>query len=174
MWFMKQSKTINNDFYKQQGFTLLELIVVIIIIGILSVSILPKFQSSQGYDEYAIRSETIVKLRALQLRAMQQTANSGGCTKPNILLDQTHLGIPDINPCGASPQFSSTWEPNATGVLIESNYSVYYETSFGYNPFNFDSLGRPTLACSGGCTISIQGSERLDIQIESQGYIHAN
>ena len=59
-----------------KGFTLIELIVVIVLLSIVSATVLPKFLSSKGFEEYTYRDELIIKLRAIQLRTMQQIQGS--------------------------------------------------------------------------------------------------
>lgn len=153
---------------KALGYTLLELIVVIILLGTLAATVLPKFQTSQGIEEYTYRSESITKLRALQLRAMQQT--SGVCHQ--VVIDETHLGKPNTNPCTTSAGISNGTEPDEVTVVIESNYDVEFDVPGGTLRFEFDQLGRPQNGCS-PCQIDIVGSERLSIRIEEEGYIHA-
>ena len=60
----------------EYGFTLIELIVVIILISIMAVTVLPKFFTSNGFEEFTYRDELITKLRAIQLRSMQQTTDT--------------------------------------------------------------------------------------------------
>ncbi len=154
----------------QQGFTLLELIVVIIIIGVLSVTVLPRFMDSKGFEEYSYRGEIITKLRAIQLRAMQE--ESSRC----VALNDKHFGEPsscDVN-TGAF-NFSSDYGQDIEDVLeikVQSNHSVTFSMKTGSVPFSFDKLGRP-VGCSGKCEIRITGSEELLVIIESEGFIHA-
>ena len=85
---MKPSTTSN----KIIGFTTIELVVTLIILGILSATIIPKFFTSNGFEEYAYRTEIISTLRAVQLRAMQQAQNSQ-CHTIKITPDGKMLGL---------------------------------------------------------------------------------
>ncbi len=156
---------------KNKGFTLIELVMTIIIIGILAVAVLPKFFDASGFEEYAYRAESISALRAIQQRAMQNT-NTSSCHQ--VLITAKVLGEPDDGVCSASaPSFGSNWALNAddnTSVII-SQASVSYQVAVGGQYFEFDSLGRPACLCT--VDIVIQGAESLTIRIEVEGYIHA-
>ncbi|MBA6414404.1 prepilin-type N-terminal cleavage/methylation domain-containing protein [Colwellia sp. 6M3] len=148
------------------GFTLIELIIVIIILGILSVTVVPKFFTAKGYSEYTYRSDAIAKLRLIQTKAMQQT-NSDYCHR--VLVTTTQLGTPDN--CGISPSFTSPWQQSASKLQIDINDNITFITNFSGNSFLFDNMGRPS--CSTPCVITIKGEQSISIQIESEGYIHA-
>ena len=57
----------------QHGFTLVELVTIIILIGILAVNVLPTFDGSASYEAHSHRAQLISALRLTQQRAMQQT-----------------------------------------------------------------------------------------------------
>jgi MSHA pilin protein MshC len=155
-----------------QGFTLIELIIVIIILGILSVTVAPKFFNAKGFSEYGYRTDVIAKLRLIQLKAMQQTqaipqANNSYCHR--VLLTATKLGTPDD--CDDTPNFDSTWQDSATKVKIADQDNVEFSSNITGNSFVFDSMGRPS--CAAPCQIIIIGEQTISVQIESEGYIHA-
>tara|TARA_R110000744_G_scaffold76431_8_gene151470 strand:- start:2492 stop:3001 length:510 start_codon:yes stop_codon:yes gene_type:complete len=148
------------------GFTLIELIIVIIILGILTITVAPKFFTSKGFSEYAYRTDVIAKLRLIQTKAMQQT-NSGYCH--SVLVTATKLGTPEN--CGSSPSFAAPWQDSASKLQIDSNDNITFGTNFTGNSFSFDSMGRPS--CAAPCIITISGEQSISVQIEAEGYIHA-
>lgn len=153
------------------GFTLIELIIVIIILGILSATIAPKFFSSTGLTEYTYRSDVIAKLRLLQTKRMQQTANDlGYCYQ--ILVNAKQLGVPSGD-CDDTPSFDTNWQPQATGVIVETADNITFSTNATNNVFEFDTMGRP-IDCNNVCSITITGEQELHIIIEKEGYIHAS
>ena len=167
------SQFIGNNYseYKAvKGFTLIELVIVILILAILSVTVVPKFLSSNGFSEYAYRSDAIAKLRLIQIKAMQQTGgNNTDCHQ--VLVTTKKLGAPDD--CDSSPSFTTNWDASLlpTGMEIDTKDDITFTTDFAGGTFSFDNLGRPD-SC-GPCIISIVGEETLKIQIETEGYIHA-
>lgn len=124
---------MNNNQAKYSGFTMIELIVVIIMLAIMAISIAPKFLNSTGFQEYTYRDDVINTLRAIQLRAMQQTGSSG-CNL--VLVTTKGLGIPKN--CIVS---SGGWQSAATSVEIEAGHDVTFDVSSGNYSFTFDGMG---------------------------------
>jgi MSHA pilin protein MshC len=159
----------NSYFYRQYGFTMIELIVVIIMIAIMAVTVIPKFFTSTGFQEYTYQAEVITKLRSIQLRAMQQTNSNNQCH--TVLVTKSALGIPE--PCdstlpdGWQGENIETDESGTTNVEIDPNHKVAF-SPIGFS-FTFDGMGRPS--CS-PCLITVIGDSTLKITIESEGYIH--
>ena len=167
----------------QLGLTLIELLTVIILIGILTVSVLPKFDGTASYEAHSHRAQLISALRLTQQRAMQQTdGNDGYCHQivfdndPNV----SRYGVPDRLDCTVT-SFAS-WQPDATGFEVDSKYQVSFGINGSTNPsaVTFDGMGRPISNaslgnnCAGGCLINVQsGIETLQISIEPEGYVHA-
>lgn len=56
------------------GFTLIELIIVVTLLGIISVTALPKFTGKSGAEETTTQDQMISVLRRMQNQAMQQTS----------------------------------------------------------------------------------------------------
>ena len=72
--------------------------------------------------------------------------------------------------------FPSTWQPDATGHVVDSNYDITFSVSFvGDAIISFDWMGRPLGGCANGCTIDVESAvETLTIEIEEEGYIHGS
>ena len=171
---------------RNSGFTLIELVTVIIIVGILAVSVAPKFDGTASYEAHSHRAQLISALRLTQQRAMQQTDTSDGYCH-QLIFDNDSLvsryGVPDRVDCAVTT-FSGLvpeWQPDATGFAVDNKYQVSFAIHGKTNPsaITFDSMGRPvsnvSIAnnCADGCIINVQSSiETLQIQIESEGYIH--
>ncbi len=160
----------------QYGFTLIELVVVIIIIGVLSVTVLPKFFNSKGFEEYAYRSEIVTKLRSIQLRAMQQSAANALCV--GVSSNGKNFGVPTSfnSNCTGGVSFDSNYGSSLNSTLeiaVNAKHDVTIAFANGSSPFGFDKWGRPITGCLGGCVININGSDTLQVRIESEGYIHA-
>jgi len=169
----------------QVGFTIIELITVIILIGILAVAVLSKFDGTASYEAHSHRAQLISALRLTQQRAMQQT-NSGYCHQ--IVFDDdinvSRYGVPNRLNCAITSfaGFVPKWQPDATGLEVDSKFQVSFAIKDKTNPsaIIFDGMGRPVdnpdiiNDCAGGCTINVNSSdETLQIKIEPEGYIHA-
>jgi MSHA pilin protein MshC len=160
------------DAKQHNGFTLVEVIVVIILVGILAATAANKFTGSDTFEAYSFRTSLISALRLTQQRAMQQTNTADGYCH-QIVIEAKRYGVPNRISCTTT--FPSGWTPDKTGIdLTSSNYSVTFAIASGGNVVGFDSMGRPQNNCSGGCVLNISSSvETVQIAIESEGYIHA-
>jgi len=136
-----------------KGFTLIELIVVIIVIGILAITVLPKFFNSKGFEEYTYQAQVVSTLRAIQQKAMQQT---------EVLATNCHQVIITATKLADNCDKSI--------VQVENNHSVIFSSS--NNSFTFDDNGKPE-AIATAIDITITGTSALKVRIESEGYIHA-
>lgn len=179
---------MNNN---QTGFTLIELVTVMILIGILAVNVLPKFDGTASYEAHSHRAQLISALRLTQQRAMQQTdPDAVAIGQPychQLIFDNTpnvsRYGVPNRLDCSVI-SFAS-WQPDETGFSVDGKYQVSFGIVGKANPsaVTFDSMGRPIANdsaslpnnCLGGCTINVQQgtNDPLQIKIESEGYIHA-
>ncbi|MEW6981166.1 Tfp pilus assembly protein FimT/FimU [Colwelliaceae bacterium 6471] len=157
------------------GFTIVELVTVIIIIGIMSVVVLPKFTGSDSFEPYAFRTQLISALRLTQQRAMQQT-NSTLCHQ--IIFNDSRYGVADRTNCSVTNISTlSETELGLTGAIVDTRYNIKFDVNGVSNKaVSFDGMGRPKGDCDGGCTINITQTatnETVSIKIESEGYIHA-
>ncbi len=153
------------------GFTLIELVVTIILLGIMVTTVIPRFLTSEGFAEYTYRDELIIKLRAIQLRSMQQTNNIACQT---ISFNSTQVGllatITNTNTC------DSDLAGDTTKVTISSSDSISFSISENLPSFSFSSMGRPV-----GCiakdpcdiTLTVTGSDSLSVFINEEGFIYA-
>lgn len=163
------------------GFTLVELIIVIVLLGIVSVTALPRFFDKAGVEEATVQDQFISVLRRMQNQAMQQT-EATFCHQ--LVLTPTQLGYPDSNECLTNPSLSTSAQDSglrfrlgATSTLVLSAFSGTDNSalSLPYS-FRFNSLGQPVnnnrepLA---GLRFVITGPVSYSICIEAEGYIHS-
>jgi MSHA pilin protein MshC len=153
--------------FPQSGFTLVELVTVIVIIGIIAVVAAPKFFSAQGFSERGYFDEV-----ASALRYAQKLSVATQClVQVNIAANRYDLFFPndtdadpttcDVSPAvyGASPVRSPAGQDNfaraaPNGVVIGNLVVV------------FDAEGRP----SAGGMVAI-GGRTLFVEAET-GYVH--
>jgi len=156
--------------FKQSGFTLIELVIVIILTSILAATAIPKFIGSDGFETQAYRDQLVQLLKTVQQQAMScdldcrstRSSNLYACNK--VIIENDRFGIPAN--CGSS--LPSSYDVPQLGMSQdEADNSAI---SFSTHTIEFDSLGIAS-SCA-ACDISINGEQTLTIRIESQGYIH--
>lgn len=151
---------------QNSGFTIIELIVVIVMIGILAISILPKWSGTSGFDERGFRDRVVAGLRYAQ--------------KSAIAARRTVCATFSSPPASVAFRISSSnGAPNCTtgAVLVgpEGNPLVVTapnNVGFAALPADviFDASGRP----DGGAVINVSGlPAALAITVEAEtGYVH--
>ncbi len=164
---MKTNTLAKQTKQKNIGFTLLEMIIVIIIIAILAVSIAPKFIGVTDFNAYSYRDQMISALRLMQQKAMQDTRESI-CHR--ILVNSSGYGeVESENENCVSNSLIADWQTQNTGFSIPAESSATINFS---GPLTFDSWGRVE-ECDSGCSIEFQSDSNAQLCIEAQGYIHA-
>lgn len=152
------------------GFTLIELVLVIIVLGVLSATAIPRLVGKKSFEAQAYRDQLQQLLKTVQLQAMscdpdsdcKKNANPYTCNK--VVITDTRFGLPTN--CGNSLPATFTAPQFGMSQAEANNTSV----GFSSHTISFNDWGIPT--CSGGCNISIYGEMTLSLIIESQGYIH--
>ena len=146
---------------KTSGFTLVELIVIIILVGVLSAMILPRLSLRSTFDERVIKDELINVARFAQQLAMMR--GRGYTVRYHIDNSQSHYGIQIRQ--GAGP-FNWITHPNT------EPFPINFPSGVGTAPNNivitFDALGNVVGNLSQ--TITITGAGSVTICIESSGY----
>lgn len=155
----------------QRGFTMTELITVMVIIGILAAMVAPRFFEKNAFDSRGFYDQTISTLRYAQKTAISQhrlvcvvfTTNS-------ISLTQVASG----SACpGTSPANNLANPSGQPSYVITAPSGV---TLSGFSNFNFDALGKPRdtagvpLAAQQVITVS---AYTMPIRVEMEtGYVH--
>jgi MSHA pilin protein MshC len=152
--------------HKQYGFTLVELVITIVIVGILAAVVGPRFFSAQSFQERGYFDEVAAALRYAQKLSIatqcpvQVNINAGGYS---LFFPNDTDGIPAT--CNNSP---AVYGGNPVRALAgQGNFAKAAPSGVNISNFvvAFDSLGRPTN--SGDITI---GGRTLTIEADS-GYV---
>ncbi|HAT42123.1 MAG TPA: hypothetical protein DCS87_10445 [Rheinheimera sp.] len=162
------------------GFTLIELVVVIMVAAVLLVSAGGRFFSASDISPYQLRDQLLGQLRQLQTRSMQDVAGLK-LRCPVLVIQSNAAALATTNACTSSASF--TLNGNDPSQLNFGAAQVTVSSGSLPQLFRFDSWGRPvsydaslnsSFACSSGCTISIsQSGVSANLCISSSGYIYA-
>lgn len=171
----------------QQGFTLVELVTIIILLGIVSIAAVPRFTGTDGFTEYALQKRLISALRNVQLKSMYDT-RSDYCYKMIINTSSGNTGFgpttssylagQQVSSCSNAVDASSNDFLRASSAEIEGE-GITFTALDGSTPISFiqfSNLGYAQTSagsCAGGCTFSFTGESSADICIASEGYIYA-
>jgi MSHA pilin protein MshC len=156
-----------------KGFTIIELIVVIVIIGILAVTVAPKLLTSRQFSAEAVTDKYIAHLRLVQLKAL----NYRGVCHNSIfqaVSGTTVFGIP-INTTATCGTTTASDTQNDVGHSTITLINGSTNADIAVSPqIIFDVFGVPAAGgnCSGACKFKIVATDTVYMCVESQGYIH--
>ena len=175
---IKMNLSLNQQL-KINGFTLIELILVLIILATLAVTITPKLINSSSFEDYTVREQLIARLRLVQLQSMNEQSLIDSF--PTEMLKSCHWVVIKKT-CFYHEQTDQVKGicgfPSNENVCADDGYHQYNKVTFnegmlipGYYRFNLD--GRLSLD-SHQTPIQLYGDNDLNIVIESEGYIHGS
>lgn len=155
-----------------RGFTMMELIVVMVLIGILAVAILPRFNLLQGFDEVGYRDKVRATLEYARKSAVAQRRNVRVSLAGNNLTLDIDNDIPEGAAAGAYPRTlplpatDRTCNPAlANRICAPGGVTLASATA----TLVFSPLGRPSVAAS--YTVTGQATHTVTVEAET-GYVH--
>lgn len=161
---IQHRRIVNN----QQGFTLVELIIVIVLVGILAVTAGPRIFGSSGVDQVVTERQLLSMLRLQQQQAMQDVVNR--CY--GVTLNSTDVVPYDCGQPIDNARIVTLPDDNTLSIV-----SALPNASTG---FRFNALGCPvstghatTAENCGQSAIELQinGVNARSVCVQSQGYI---
>ncbi len=152
---------------KQAAFTLIELVMVIMLLGILSATALPRFFSVSSYQQQVFFDDTLNAVRYAQklavatacnvqvsinanAYALKQPANRSQC-----LSSSATFSLAVRNPGSGETSYTHA----ESGVSLSSTATTFY----------FDALGR----ASTNVTITVAGAKTISV-VRDTGFVYAN
>jgi MSHA pilin protein MshC len=151
----------------QWGFTLAEMIAVIVIVGILSVAVLPRFFDRNTFESRGFYDQALSGLRYAQKTAIAQHRFVCVTFSPGSITLTYDPVSPSATHGAAACNSNLTSPAGQTPYVITAPNGV---TLSGYANFNFDALGRPSPNAKQ--TISVLGQTAAIIIEAETGYVH--
>lgn len=127
----------------QRGFTLTELITIIVIVGIVSVTALPRFFTVSDFEDRGSADQVKSMLRFAQKTAIAQHAN-------------------------ISVAISTAATPDCTTTLTGMSLTCKVKSAVANKTVTFDALGRPVPNAADSISV---GGTTITIEAET-GYVH--
>lgn len=144
-----------------RGFTIVELVVVILLLGIISVTATSRYASKSDFSANITRDLAIAISRQIQISAMQQNTSE-------YIICRTLIINKELFGCNSN---------NKSNQIITSDYNVIASPELN---IKFDLLGRPIdkdgqRLCLRGCDITFTAinNNQARMCINKEGYIHS-
>ena len=158
------SKSPHPPPHRPSGFTLIELVTIMLIIGIMAVVVLPRFDLLKGFNEVGYRDKVKATLEYARKAAVAQRRHVRVSVAGNGLSLDIANADPDNGFPAAFPRtLTLPGSTNNTGTLTSS-----------VNPLVFDALGRPLNAAGSAITVAATytaSGNTITVEAET-GYVH--
>ncbi|CAK1773983.1 MULTISPECIES: prepilin-type N-terminal cleavage/methylation domain-containing protein [Vibrio] len=149
------------------GFTLVELIIVIIILGIISTFAASRFVGTSSYSTFTAQEQAISVIRQIQVNRMQSNVSAAS--------DSFRLAI-NSNCLGSVAACNLNLSNSDQKTQADARSDYVRESDISFSPANtvidFDLLGNPSVSAGVNITInSTTSSNSAQVCINSQGYV---
>ncbi len=152
---------------KTRGFTLVELIMILVLTGVLAVAALPRFFDRQTFDSRGFYDETLAVLRYAQKSAIaQRRAVCVTFTASSVVL--TIAANPSPSTCATGPAIALASPTGVTPFQVTARSGVTYSATPAN--FEFNALGQPQP--NNKKTIQVSGVPGTITIEQDTGYVH--
>lgn len=173
------NRTYRKNGLQQQGFTLVELIIVILLIAIVSAYAASRLSGRDSFSAFAAQEQVVSVIRQVQINRMQSNVDLADVVEESnfILAIVGNCVGSEVN-CTARSEARSDWVMlNGVTLTAVSNTTPAIPLSL----VNFDLLGNPTTGetpagvvvnAAAGVVITITSNvNTCRVEINSQGYV---
>ncbi|MCR9421971.1 prepilin-type N-terminal cleavage/methylation domain-containing protein [Vibrio sp. RM-69-4] len=158
----------------RRGFTLIELVVVIVLLGIVAVYAASRYTGISSFSSVTTQSEVLASLRLTQNRAMQRTDL---CNRWLVSNNQAQQVFPQtISSAVCTTSLSNPATDSSFVDAAANDITLTLTNNDGSHFLDFDSLGRAAQCLTANCTVTLnnlQSGESRQVCINSEGYIYA-
>ena len=128
----------SRDLQSSQGFTMVELIVVMVLIGTIGVVLGPRFFGQTGFNERFFRNDALSAIRYAQKLAV-----ATGCqVRVSFTANSYSLKLQDGTPCAGSSFTTDVIHPGSGDSSFSNTAPNGVTVSSDVSPLTFDGLGR--------------------------------
>ena len=157
---VRQKPWLGRAAYRAFGFTMVELITIILILGVISVTAIPRFFERSTFDSRGFYDQVISTLRYAQKAAIAK--HRFVCV--NIAANNVALRYGADSACAVAGISGTLNIPPGTPSINAPNGVTVTAINF-----SFDSLGRPNPNTKK--SIAVSGSGTITVEAET-GYVH--
>lgn len=148
---MKQQ--LSSNFKKAKGFTLIELIIVIIILGILAVTAAPKFIDIQGDARKSVRTALVGSIKSALTIGNAKAAIAGVTADGQVEINSTFIAIDNGFPAVAAAAGADGTTGKGYNLLELIDLS-----GISSAPANTTTTSPITITLASDCTVTITAS----------------
>ena len=166
-----------------RGFTLIELVLVLLLMGIIGAVAAPRLINNASTDSFVTRDALVSRLRLVQTMNMNEPLSqrtrlvvgpTGFAHLTDIIgSDTTALESTSVGSANLSDSNLAWRRMQRADATIKLNTYTAFSILFDRlgRPYFYNSSGQAVNMCTDGCEISI-GARNRKLRIESEGYIH--
>lgn len=155
---------------RRSGFTLIELITIMLLVGIMAVVVLPRFDLLRGFDEVGYRDKVKATLEYARKSAVAQRRNVRVALAANNLTLTIDNDVPEGVSAGTFPRALALPAPDgACGGATNQICAPAGVTLTGPATLSFTPLGKPSAASA--YIVTGDGATTITVEAET-GYVH--
>lgn len=155
---------LKSDVANQRGFTLVELITIMVIMGILAAVAAPRFFARNTFDSRGFYDQTLSTLRYAQKAAIAQRRQVCVAFTASTITLTIDNNTPPDGACNAAPAGNLTSPEGVTPYVVTAPAGV---TLAGFADFGFNALGQPSAAQN----IAVSGYGTAVVVEAETGYV---